>query len=495
MSKEIKTLNINEEDYNILDEKARKYIFQTPNFPPLPSNGKSSPKFINYNPINKELKIVQKNNQGYLIYTLNTSNGDNSESSVGLVWDLIRLKKIQFSQFAYLFKNNYESIVGNMSILHDETESNGYFENHMKKFMNIAPYSNADIFYKNKKSMVTYGISSSDNATPSEINYKLKYNESGKANILFLSSAGSSKNVDILLNGKVIANLDLSSFCQNGVTSYYIYNFDIPQETMGATNKICEIKIRNNDLARTMYICCMNYLKLEDYDGRDFDSFKATSSNQYYINSDGASDYAIYDSDMKKWMGSYHGGETALQQQFTQPEKIEYNEGFIPLYMRNLPSEETYFITPFFELLQVTNLNNKGKMISLLNFNQDGQMDMNFNFYNGNVNVKNFYTGLTCNSKLMDIIKYPNNVMVREGNTNLLPNDGCALFSSSSTTLKMFIGFSKFLNEHIEEGKENGWVSNHTNYNKFYFGAIDNPENPVHVENLAFRKTLICNVY
>ena len=455
-----------------------KANFENPTMPPFREVLGNSPKFVSFNPTNNTIQVVQRNSNGYLIYQFDNTGGDTSSSSVGVNWDLIRLKKIQFSQFAYCFKDTYASTVGTLSTLHQPASYGGYFETAMNH--TVLPYY-TDVVAKNKSSMAVYGLTSSDNTTPSQVTYNLKYNVSGKANVLFLVSQGSSTDVDIIVNGKTIANLDLSKIAYAGTAGFYTYEFSIEQQQADSTGKICEVTLKNNDLTKPMYFACMNYLRLEDYDGRDIDSFKATSSGKYYVNSNGASDYAIYDYDLQKFMGSYHGGETAIQQLFTQPNlvsnAVNYNSDYFDsgIYInKTLPAAATWFIVPSFEILQVTNLNNKARMLSIFDFNNDGIVDMSFNFH-GDVNTNKFFTGLTSNSLDMDLIKYPNNAAITSGENMVFKNNGLVNFASNTCNLKMDINYAKFPNTYIQNGYENGYVNATTGYNKFYSYAIFNP--------------------
>lgn len=481
-------LNSNIENLNEEKDDIKEYVFKTPYIPASRNIKQTTPKFVNYNPINKVLTVIQRNHSGYLKYVFDTKNGDTSSTSVGLAWDLIRLKKVLFCPQAYVFKNDYDSFVGDLFTLKAPVIKDGFFEKDM--FVNsVIPLSSNDVFYKNKPSIGIYGLRSADGTSPSEVRYKLDFKTSGKANIVFYCTESSATDVDILINERVITKLKLSAFEKNQLNCYYTYEFDIPQYAHEDSNKECIVTIRNNDNGNTMYFCCMNYMELKDYDGRDYDSFKATSSEKYYINAEGASDYAIYDSDLHKFMGSYHGGETALQQQIIIPKHANYFNN-ANSYLSDLPDTEISFITPVFEILQRTNLNNKGTMLSVFDFNSDGQIFMNFNF-EGNINTSKFFTALTCNSTDFDIVKYPDNKLLTEGENVLIPNNGMLTFTSNGTSrLRMDILYSKFYDEHINSAKKNGYVLVNSHYNKFYYGAVMESESPVNIKNLNFQKIL-----
>ena len=478
--------NINKDITNLKNETERisNTTFENPIFPAIRTEGNHA-KAVFFDKINTNLNIIQKTKGGYLMYELNKSNGDTSQNSVGLVWDLIRIKKIQKSLLSYVAKNDYDNSTGNITTLIEESDSANNFE--------VLLYSNGlgipnSGSKKYNKGLKVYGMSSG-----ATITYNMKTTQNNKGNILFYCSSGSSKKVNIYINDNLIAeNLDLSKYGLTG-NNPFLYEFEIP---MASTLKDYTIKIENADETRVAYISCVNYYELKDYNGQYIDSFKVLLTNEFFINANGASDYAIKDVELNKWCGSFHGGETAISQKIIIPspsnQVVQYWENNYRLMEINSINNDMFFLTPTFMIEQVTNINNKGKMFSNFNFDNDGLLDMNFDFYDGNIKSNQFYTALTCNDKSFDIVKNPNNTVLPENDrTYLKNNNGLVMFRGNSTNSKLNIYYSKFNNNYIEDLLKNGWVENVQYYNKFYFGVIDEVNNEGTIlNNIQFRKII-----
>lgn len=460
--------------------------FENPIFPAVRTTGQHA-KAVFFDKTNTKLNIIQKTKGGYLMYELDKSNGDTSSNSVGLIWDLIRLHKIQKSLHAYVAKNDYDAHTGEISILYDESDNANALEIQLLSNGFAIPLSGSK---KYNKGLKCYGMPS--NAT---ITYNMKTTLNNKANILFYSTPSSSKNVKIYINDKlIIENLDLSKYALTG-NNPYLFEFNIPS---CSSLKDYTIKIENADESRTAYVSCVNYYSLEDYNGQYIDSFKAILTNDYFINANGASDYAIKDVELNKWCGSFHGGESALSQKIIIPypdtQFVQYWKENYRFREISSISSDLFFLTPTFMIEQITNINNKGNMFSNFNFDNDSMIDMNFDYYNGSIKSNQFYTALTCNDKLFDIVKNPTNIVLPSGRTYLKNNNGLIMFRGNTTNSKMNIYYSKFNNNYIENTYKNGWVENVEYYNKFYFGVIDevNREGDV-INNIQFRKIIESN--
>lgn len=478
--------NINN-DLTILkneNERISNTTFENPIFPAIRTEGNHA-KAVFFDKINTKLNIIQKTKGGYLMYELDKSNGDTSSNSVGLVWDLIRIKKIQKSLHAYVAKNDYDNSTGDLTTLTDESNLANIFE--VLLFSNglAIPISESK---KYNKGLKVYGMSPS-----ATITYNMKTTQNNKGNILFYCTPGSSKKVNIYINNNLIKeNLDLSKYALTG-NNPFLYEFEIP---MASSLKDYTIKIENADETRTAYISCVNYYELKDYNGQYIDSFKTLLVNEFFINANGASDYAIKDVELDKWCGSFHGGETATSQKILIPypnnQVVQYWANNYRFAEINSINNDMFFLTPTFIIEQVTNINNKGNMFSNFNFDNDGLLDMNFDFYNGNIKSNQFYTALTCNDKSFDIVKNPNNIVLPENDrTYLKNNNGLVMFRGNITNSKLNIYYSKFNNNYIEELFKNGWVENVQYYNKFYFGVIDEVNNEgTIINNIQFRKII-----
>lgn len=461
---------------------------ENPIFPAVKSN-KLHAKAVFFNKLENKVSVIQKATGGYLLYELDKSNGDTTENSVGLVWDLIRLKKIQQGLHAYVAKNDYDNSTGTISILIDESNTTNTLEPLLYSNGFLEPITGSK---KYNKGLKVYGMSPS-----ATITYNMKSSQNNKGNILFYCTPGGSKKVNIYINNNLIKeNLDLSKYALTG-NSPFLYEFEIP---MCSSLKDYTIKIENADETRTAYISCVNYYELKDYNGQYIDSFKILLNNKYFINANGSSDYAIKDNDLNKWCGSFHGGETAISQKLLIPypdtQVVQYWPNNYRFKEINNINNDLFFITPDFIIEQVTNINNKANMFSNFDFNFDGLIDMNFDYYNGNINTKQFYTALTCNTKDFNIVKNPNNVVQTENERLYLNNNnGLVMFRGSLTNAKMNIYYSKFNNNYIENNFKNGWVDNTQYYNKFYFGVIDQVNREaIKLNNIQFRKIIECHI-
>ena len=480
---------INDSITNLTNENERlsETTFETPVFPGFRTLGNHA-KAVFYDKTNYILNVCQKTNGGYLLYELNKSNGDTSDNSVGLSWDLIRLKKIQTCLHAYACKNDYDDSTGTITTLIDESETANaleflLFSNGFGKTISGSKIHN--------KGIRVLGLS-----PEATITYNMKTTQNNKGNILFYCSSLSSNSVNVYINDNlVIENLDLSSYALTG-NNPYLCEFEIPS---ASSLKDYTIKIENADLTKTAYIACVNYYELENYNGEYIDSFKAILVNEYFINHNGASDYAIKDVDLNKYCGSYHGGEIAVSQKLMVPypstQVVQYWKNNYRYMEISSLTGDLFFLTPYFSIEQITNINNKANMISQFDFTNDSMIDMNFEYYNGTIKTNLFYTGLTCNNKIFDVIKNPNNIVLQTGNNYLNNNNGLLMFRGQLTNLKMNIYYSKFNNNYIKNTNRNGWVQVSDYYNKFYFGAIDDVDSEgITPNNLQFRKIIESNI-
>ena len=101
---------------------------------------------------------------------------------------------------------------------------------------------------------------------------------------------------------------------------------------------------------------------------------------------------------------------------------------------------------------------------------------------------------MNCNSTVLDVVKNPDNKVLTSTLTYLPDNNGYVEFSSTTTKLSLCLLFSKFGKLNQTSLFKNGRVQKTTYYNKFYYGAIDQPNEPVKVESLQFRKILVCKI-
>lgn len=469
------------------ETKIDNTILTNPIFPAVLTKGNHA-KAIFYNTTDHKFNIFQKTTGGYLMYELDNATGDTGDTSVGSNWDLIRIKKIQSCLFAYTGKMDYDTYSGTITTLYDDDTTVNAFEQML--FSNGSSLV-ASGYKKYNKGLRVYGVSAGGSLT-----YNMKSNLAKKGNVLFYVSSGSSKNVCIKVNNLAVKdNIDLSGYAVTGNNAVLI-DFELPAKCSLADYTIT---VENNDdNSRIAYISCVNFYELKDYNGEYIDSFKGILVDRYYINSGGSSDYAILDADLNKWCGSYHGGETAISQKAITPNPLtgsavsHWENNY---RLNNISSlSTTFYLAPYFIIEQATNINSKAKMLSQFDFTNDGMVDMIFNYYDGTISTKKFYTALTCNTKTFDIIKMPNNEVITNPVHYLNNNCGIAKFTSNSQPIKLNIYYTKFNDNYIGDLYKNGWIDNTVYYNKFYFGVIDNPSaaTSTTIENIQFRKIIEC---
>ena len=478
------TLNriINQEifgDINNTISEIQENEFNSPVFPSILAPANSTPKIVKYDPGQNELLIFQKSNNGYLEYILNKKNGDTSEYSVGTNWDLLRLKNIRQADFAYVAKNTH-TVSGTETIL--AQPSAGVNNITTRLFKNSKSITGS---YSANGGLGCYGI---DNT--SKMTFAMKTTSNNKGNVLFFCSTLSSTNVDIKVNNEIVVKgLNLANKLKNNL---FIQEITLPINSFNATDY--NIEIINNDSEHLCYVSCVNYKPLDQYNGEDVDEFQIYHTANYFVKSDGASDYAIFDSDLNKWCGSYHGGETLESAVITKP-SYDFNYSSydnVDTVLSNIESA-TWWITNELYLVQITNINNKGKMYSKLDFTKNGMVDMQFSFYNGNINTRSFFTGLTCVSTDMNYLKNPKNTTIAD-DIYLTENGGHVTYSSNKN-MGLDILYSKFYPKFITENRKNGWIKHDNNYNKFYYGCVDyqgNSNQPVNINNVQFRKVINC---
>ena len=453
------------------------------------------PKLVIVKESNNEIMVVQYNGSKYVVYTLNSAPGTTTES-IGSNWDLIRIKKVIMANNAYVAKKNYnaDSVVGTVDTLYTPSHRN-IFENYM---VPSHPDEIAADFLSSTGD--GYGIPVHGlvraNAV-SSVSYDVRIGSGRKCNVVLFGSENSSPSVDILVNGEVIKTVDTSKLAIGSNLTFKVIEFEIPSRVNFATP--VNVTIRNNNTEnKKAYFGGLNFMYLKDYEGEDIDFYKVFTTNQEWINHSGASDYAIFDHDLQKWCGSYHGGEIAISQRMTFASGTEwvapndYQNGRYA--MRNKSSVPTgWYVLPSFKIQQLTNINNKGKMLSIFDFDVDGTMQMDFSFYDGSIIAENFFTALTSTSADMNFVRYPTYepLPTDQINVHLKGREGSVIQYNSNKGLSLGIRYTLFGGRFNPPDKQFGWIYNHpTIYKKFYYGLVQDNTDGVLVNNLQFRKAL-----
>ena len=429
----------------------------------------------------KNYKIVQKTNKGYVMYTLTSENGMTA-SSVGGTWELLRMVKATQSVGAYVYMEIEEDANNNISTLTPSAYSTqqeralfGYTNDNI-----IANNSNVTISSKANQE----GIAVRKMEASTEAVFTFKSTSKNVANLLFLGSNGSSDSVSIYVNGILCKEFNPSFFKTDSVTqSYGIVEFNVPiLNEYFVTQRDITVKVVNNSDSKPFYPICFNFKKIDDYDSEYVDNYKVLgkSSDKAWIYGEGANDYAIYDSDIGAWCGSYHGGETSLTKQITYKKTLTDNS--------NIP--EGFYVEENLTIHQVTDINGKGTMVSFFDFNTDGTMTMKFGF-NGDINCDYFYTALTCTHKNFNEITYPiSKDLTNDSNGDYLVPLSFGEVTQKNTTenISLNIRFTSFNRLFIDSNKPS-LVRKDNSYNKYYYGAVMNIPGS-NIKNIQFEKAL-----
>lgn len=458
--------------------------YQTIPYNPMPPKQglkTCSPKIVQKTDTD-EFIIIQKTNKGYLIHTFNTKNGDTSINSVGGNWDFIRPKKTEWVPLSYVWWDKAPTIGKFASTLYaagiNTTQEDGYFGATLTTNAAVSDDGSGNGF-----SVKALGASSS-------VTFTIEASYEALTNILFLASSGSSNSVDILVNGMVIKNFNPQLYRLPDQGNYAVIDFDLPRANF-STQKTLTVEIKNNDATKPFYFCCFNFFELKNYKGGQINKFKAFLSGKFFIDSDGASDYAIFDSDEGKWCGSYHGGEISEYAKIPWKSLIDGYEETQTLTDVSAVTLGSWSVLSEFHIIQKTNLNNKGYMTSIFDFNTDGTWEMKCGLSECVINTVNFYTGLTCTHKDFLHVVYPEiSSLTTNSNNYFKQTMGEITQRNVSELLDLNIRFTTF-NRYIGDSRIDPYIyQDEDNYSKFYYGVVAGASSPINIKGLTFAKGL-----
>ncbi|MED2978188.1 hypothetical protein P4284_15990 [Bacillus swezeyi] len=436
-----------------------------------------------------ELQIVQRTNKGYVHYTLTKNSGASGTEDYGINHELIRLTKARQFQDAYVYFDMGSPASGTLTTLY-EAGQNNTIEQRLFKLPQLDMSRN----FSSKGDGT--GLACYELATGGEVTYNLDATKTKKANILFLCSTGGGEDVQILINDTLVKSFNPRSYVVTGTTTaaMALIEFEIPSKADG--DEIIVLKIKNNSSSYPVYPCCINFFELKDHNGQVIDNFKCFGSTRGgWIENSGASDYALYDATAGKWFGSYHGGEVSEHDFLIWNKNAITDIDEYDLSMTafaDVPTGE-WRIQRNFKLYQQTALaGGKARMVSEFDFNVDGTLEMDFGYYDGQVQLGTFYTGLTSTNTAFSYVFQPKFHFfgdVPSGNHYNIPlTEGRISQVNPTDVLQLDIRFTKFNQEHDTRGPS---IFDHDNYRKFYYGPIFGAaSNPVSLGSLSFSKGL-----
>lgn len=430
----------------------------------------------------KELTVIQKTNKGYIKYVLERGFGASQEGiDYGGSHDLLRIVNVSHLQDGYVYTDVASPKTGTYeSVLYQEGA-----RNIIEQLLMYTPSFDNNKAFSSKgiNGLGCYGLKYG-----MSVEFEMEITSQGKANLLTLSSPTCSKNINIYVNGIKVKNFNPRQF-YFGANGIGIVEFDVP--TKSTTNDKIRVKIENADSTGLFYLCALNYKKLNEYEGEYITDFKFIGSDKAgWIESKGASDYAMYDYDKKLWLGSYHGGEVLEVEQITwSSQRICESEYYLSsTTLKNIELND-WRIQEDFKIYQRTNLaNDGGKMVSIFSFNVDGTIDMDFGYSEGTINVSNFYTALTCTHTNFQYLFYP---FYKYFGTplneffNFQTTEGKISQVNSIDGLQLDIRFTKFNESKNSRGCS---IADNVAYRKFYYGVVYGK--PTIVKNVSFSKSL-----
>lgn len=433
-----------------------------------------------------ELEIFQKTNIGYLRYLFKKNEGDTSDVSVGSNWELLRLRKVEHLSDMYCYLNLTPS-EGDIPIF----MASGTLSEQEKHLIGI---SNENTTYyaddNTGKGFNVYNIANSTSYT-----FNIPITTCSKMNILFLSTNLSSENVDIYINDIKVKTINARIYRSNNSNykNYRIEEIDIPS-SVKSENDNFTLKIDNQSSSNPFYFCCFNFCKLHDYKNFYVNKFKAFGKGKYFINADGASDYAIQDKDLGKWCGSYHGGEISelCKISWILDEKNWGIEKHITTNFADIGVNKWRILNTI-TLLQRTNINSKGKMTSILKFDKDETIDMDFGF-NGDINVTGFYTALTCATKTFKNTIYPVALTVIDDSDTKINANGMVKQIDYTNFLELTIRYTDF-NKLNNLSYKRPFIRSSQYWNKFYYGAVIESNDGKNIHDLCFQKSMDFKVF
>lgn len=456
-------------------------------YPQSPKPPKSGVQTNSYKIIKKtgekELTVIQKTNKGYIKYVLERGFGASQEGiDYGGSHDLLRIVNVSHLQDGYVYADVSTPKTGTYeSVLYQEGARNV-----IEQLLMYTPsFDNNKAFSsKGVNGLGCYGLKYG-----MSVEFEMEITSQSKANLLTLASSTCSQNINIYVNDIKVKNFNPRQFYfgENGIG---VVEFNVP--TKSTTNDKISVKIENADSTGLFYLCALNYKKLNEYKGEYITDFKFIGSDKAgWIESKGASDYAMYDYDKKLWLGSYHGGEVLEVEQITwSSQRICENEYYLSsTTLQNIELND-WRIQEYFKIYQRTNLaNGGGKMVSIFSFNVDGTIDMDFGYSEGTINLSNFYTALTCTHTNFQYLFYPfyKSFGVTPSNDyfNFQTTEGKISQVNSIDGLQLDIRFTKFNESKNSRGCS---IADNVAYRKFYYGVVYGK--PTIVKNVSFSKSL-----
>ena len=422
---------------------------------------------------NNSIDVVQRTNLGYLWYTFNTVDGDTSAASVGVNHELIRLKRVKHMTDCIVWYEP-ELVTGAITASIQPSE----FNNVESAFVIKCDKENLT----NKTGLGLYDLPKGQTVT-----YKFRRNKNQKIRLHYLAQNNRSNSIKLYVDNTLVkefSSVDGSDSSVGG--SYKFIEIDVPNG-INNTSVTFNLKIENAGAEKFSFVG-FNIYKLDEHDGQLINSYKVYGNSKEFINNAGANDYAIFDKDIQKWCGSYHGGEKRETCKIDWINNTyENNEDLIDLInLENVAS--SFCVIKNLKIIQKTNINNKCNMSTVYDFNCDGTLHMLFGLANNTINCTQLYTALTCTKPEFDYTIHPDFYKVEvDADTPVKIHTGMITQHSLKDKLDLTIRFNIFNSEYNKLGT---YIRRNDYYSKFYYGIVTGYDEGIRIPNLSFSKAL-----
>ena len=415
-------------------------------------------------------KIIQATNKGYVAHTFQKGVGDSGSSSVGVNYDLLRLRRSEQINEVFLWLEP-SPLTGSLT-----TSIAPSVLNSVESMLITDTTTNS---INNITGLSLYDLEVGESAT-----FEFTTRKNNLANIMYLANTNRSENVEISVNDVVIKTINSNKGYSGGY--YNTESFNVPSHSNASTK--FTVKLENKGTKKFSFVC-FNFFKLKEFNGEEVNSFKAYKKDKIFINAVGSSDYAIKDKELGKWCGSYHGGEIAEQQKMTWNVSNKHGDDFWnkEYYIADIPVDR-FTIVDDFRILQKTKINKKATMTSIFDFNVDGTINMNFGLTDNTIKATDIYTALTCTSTNFIFLTYPNIIGINQNaDTVVSIQNGYIEQYSKDYDMKLGIRYNIFSNMYNKMGH---FITHNSNYAKFYYGAVAGYNEGIVIPNLTFSKAL-----
>ncbi|MFV5768041.1 pyocin knob domain-containing protein [Mammaliicoccus sciuri] len=426
----------------------------------------------------KEIVVYQKANKGYLKYTLKKGNGG---AGYGTNYDLLRLQKVEPISDAIVFIQPHSPKSGKVTRVWDQ-EGGGSAES---AFLDTKEQDNTKRYSTSGSELQVYAIAPNSSAT-----YDLRGRNGKNANVAFFSRGGhtTSEDYEILVDGAVAET--------GTMTAVPYHSHKRVDVNLGDKDSQVELTIKNKG-SRDLYISAINLFHLNEYEGQDIDSYVAFGANRdNFIDSAGASDYALQNLETGLQFGSYHGGEVV------NSAKMIYASMLNNIYRENLFNIADVPVGIYgasqFKIIQETTLIERATMYSVLDFSESGTINMKFsyNVIDGQTPIPliDFWTGLTCTSPKFNKLKVPKLItfpeIPKKTHVYFPATEGYVIQTNDNERQELHIRHNRFDDLHVTTETAQS-ISDQEQYRKYYYAPIrSNSDDRVAPLSLQFSKGL-----